>query len=199
MVLGPQSHGNCEWKGSDVIMGFNPVNPEAIAVFGLLCAVVCFGLEQLGVGLKGADMTKVTKTLALIAIGLGGVPQLYVGVSTYLFGFFGEKSIFMGTIFGFFGIFWVVAGVFFLMGGDKKVMAHFFAVALALVILFTIRALQEGMVWPLGIDLVVIIGLLVFLIIGWYTGKTIFTRLAGICNLLIAFISFFLLIPQIVL
>ena len=32
-----------------------PVNPEAIGLFGLFATVICFGLEQLGVGVKGAD------------------------------------------------------------------------------------------------------------------------------------------------
>ena len=33
-----------------------PVNPEAIGLFGLFATVICFGLEQLGVGVKGADL-----------------------------------------------------------------------------------------------------------------------------------------------
>ena len=35
------------------------VNPEAIGLFGLFATVICFGLEQLGVGVK-ALTTKLT-------------------------------------------------------------------------------------------------------------------------------------------
>ena len=38
-----------------------PVNPEAIGLFGLFATVICFGLEQLGVGVKGADHEKLTR------------------------------------------------------------------------------------------------------------------------------------------
>lgn len=50
-------------------------------------------------------------------------------------------------------------------------MAHFFLCGLILVIGFTVRAFQDGLIWPLGIDLVVIDVLLLTLIPGWYTGK----------------------------
>lgn len=43
-----------------------PVNPEAIGLFGLFATVICFGLEQLGVGVKGADHEKLTRTLGYI-------------------------------------------------------------------------------------------------------------------------------------
>ena len=43
-------------------------------------------------------------------------------------------------------------------------MAHFFLCGLILCIGFTIRAFQDGLVWPLGIDLVVIDVLLLTLI-----------------------------------
>ncbi|MFR4757287.1 MAG: hypothetical protein ACLT9P_03560 [Evtepia gabavorous] len=49
-----------------------PVNPEAIGLFGLFATVICFGLEQLGVGVKGADHEKLTRTLGYIAIFFGG-------------------------------------------------------------------------------------------------------------------------------
>ena len=46
-----------------------PVNPEAIGVFGLIATVVCFGLEQIGVGIdENTDHSKLTRTLAHIAI-----------------------------------------------------------------------------------------------------------------------------------
>ena len=42
-----------------------PVNPEAIGLFGLFATVICFGLEQLGVGVKGADHEKAHPHLGL--------------------------------------------------------------------------------------------------------------------------------------
>lgn len=174
-----------------------PVNPEAIGVFGLFATVLCFGLEQLGVGVKGADPVKLTRTLGLIAILLGGVTQLFTSLCMYLFQAGGDHSSYLGTVFGFFGIFWVLTGLFFLKGGDKKVMSHFFACSLILVILFTIRAFQDGLVWPLGIDLAVIDVLLITLTIGWRMENPKLTKLAGVCNLAIGCISFFLLYPHV--
>ncbi len=171
------------------------VNPEAIALFGLFTTVICFGLEQLGVGVKGADHDKLTRTLGYIAIFFGGFTQLFTAGMMYIFSVGGDHSIYLGTIFGFFGMFWVLVGFFFLKGGDKKVMAHFFLCALVLCIGFTVRAFQDGLVWPLGIDLVVIDLLLLVLIPGWYTGSPALTKLAGICNLAIGVISAFLLFP----
>ena len=163
------------------------VNPEAIGLFGLFATVICFGLEQLGVGVKGADHEKLTRTLGYVAIFFGGFTQLFsVG---------GDHSIYLGTVFGFFGLFWILVGFFFLKGGDKKVMAHFFLCGLILVIGFTVRAFQDGLIWPLGIDLVVIDVLLLTLIPGWYTGKPALTKLAGVCNIAIGIISAFLLFP----
>ena len=49
-----------------------PVNPEAIGLFGLFATVICFGLEQLGVGVKGADHEKLT----LIPAWYTGKPAL---------------------------------------------------------------------------------------------------------------------------
>lgn len=58
-----------------------PVNPEAIGLFGLFATVICFGLEQLGVGVKGADHEKLTRSLGYIAIFFGGShPGLYGAV-----------------------------------------------------------------------------------------------------------------------
>ena len=173
------------------------VNPEAIGVFGLFATVICFGLEQLGVGVKGADHEKLTKSLAYIAIFFGGLCQLFTSLCMFLFSFGGDHSIYLGTVFGFFGFFWVLVGVFFLKGGDKKVMAHFFLCGLILCILFTVRAFQDGLVWPLGIDLIVIDILLLTLIPAWYTGKPALTKVAGACNVIIGVISFFLLYPAV--
>ena len=132
------------------------VNPEAIGLFGLFATVICFGLEQLGVGVKGADHEKLTRTLGYVAIFFGGFTQLFTSLCMYLFSVGGDHSIYLGTVFGFFGLFWILVGFFFLKGGDKKVMAHFFLCGLILVIGFTVRAFQDGLIWPLGIDLVVI-------------------------------------------
>lgn len=174
-----------------------PVNPEAIGVFGLFATVICFGLEQIGVGVKGGDSEKITRSLGYIAIFFGGIAQLYTSVSMYLFSHGGDHSVFLGTIFGFFGLFWILVGTFFLKGGDKKVMAHFFICGLILCIIFTVRAFQDGLVWPLGVNLVVIDLLLLTLIPGWYTGKPILGKIAGICNLTIGVISIFLLFPAV--
>lgn len=172
-----------------------PVNPEAIGLFGLFATVICFGLEQVGVGVKGADHAKLTRSLGYIAILFGGFTQLFTGVCMYLFSVGGDHSIYLGTVFSFFGLFWILVGFFFLKGGDKKVMAHFFLTALILVIGFTIRAFQDGLIWPLGVDLVVIDLLLITLIPAWYTEKPALTKLAGVCNLAIGIISLFLLFP----
>ncbi|MFR4757286.1 MAG: hypothetical protein ACLT9P_03555 [Evtepia gabavorous] len=44
----------------------------------------------------------------------------------YLFSVGGDHSVYLGTVFGFFGLFWILVGFFFIKGGDKKAMAHFF-------------------------------------------------------------------------
>ena len=126
---------------------------------------------------------------------LMGFTQLFTSLWMYLFSVGGDHSIYLGTVFGFFGLFWILVGFFFLKGGDKKVMAHFFLCGLILVIGFTVRAFQDGLIWPLGIDLVVIDVLLATLIPAWYTGKPALTKLAGVCNIAIGIISAFLLFP----
>lgn len=175
-----------------------PVNPEAIGVFGLFATVICFGLEQVGVGVKGGKYEEITRSLGFIAILFGGVCQLFTSVWMFLFSVGGDHSSYLGTVFGFFGLFWVLVGLFFLKGGDKKMMAHFFLCGLVLCILFTIRAFQDGLVWPLGIDLLVIDLLLLTLIPAWYTGKPALSKFAGVCNLAIGLISLFLLFPQLI-
>jgi len=176
-----------------------PINPEAIGVFGLFVTVICFGLEQVGVGVnKNTDHEKLHRSLAYVAIFFGCICQLFTGLWMFLFSVGLDHSKYLGAVFTFFGLFWLIVGIFFLKGGDKKVMAHFFACALVLVILFTMRAFQEpALIWPLGIDLVVIDVLLITLTAGWYTEKPVFTKMAGVCNLAIGVISFFLLYPHI--
>lgn len=174
-----------------------PVNPEAIGVFGLVATVICFGLEQIGVGVKGADHEKLTRSLGFIAILFGGCCQLFTSLAMYLFSVAGSNSTFLGTVFGFFGMFWILVGLFFLKGGDKKVMAHFFGCGLILCLYFTYIAFQRGLVWPLGVDLVVIDTLLAVLVPAWYTGSPALTKVAGMCNIAIGIISLFILFPAI--
>lgn len=167
-----------------------PVNPEAIGVFGLIVTVICFGLEQVGVGVKGGEPRLISKSLAYIAICFGGITQVYTSLHMYLFNQAGsvESSVFSGTVFGFFGLFWIMVGVFFLAGGDKKMFAHFFIVGLFLVVLFTIRAGQMGMVLPsttFQLVLIIIDILLIALPIAWYTGSKVFTKIAGCANIAI--------------
>ena len=125
-----------------------PVNPEAIGLFGLFATVICFGLEQVGIGVKGGEPEKITRSLGFIAIFFGGVTQVFTSVCMYLFHVGGDHSVYLGTVFGFFGLFWLLVGTFFLKGGDKKVMAHFFLCGLILCLGFTVRAFQDGLVWP---------------------------------------------------
>lgn len=171
-------------------------SPLALSVFGLFATVICFGLEQIGVGVKGADPEKLQKTLGRIAILFGGVCQL-VGAAWLAFG--GPKEDpFHVAVFGFFGFFWILVGLHFIKGGDKKAMAHFFFTGLVLCALFTLYAVTHNMLWPLGVDLIVIDVLLISLIIGWYTGNKAVNKFAGLCNIAIGIISFFLLYPNFV-
>jgi hypothetical protein len=175
----------------------SPVNPEALGLFGLFATVVCFGLEQIGVGVKGADPAKMTRALGFISIFFGGMSQLLTSLFMYLFSVGGDHSAYLGTLFGFFGLFWVVVGLFMIFGGDKKVMSHMFVCGLILVLGFTVRAFQDGLVWPLGAALVVIDLLLLTLIPAWYTNHPALNKFAGLCNLTIGAIALFLLIPAI--
>ena len=170
------------------------INPEALSVFGLFATVICFGFEQLGIGVKGADAKKLHSALGLIAILFGGAAQLLGAMWMF---FLNQGNQLVATVFGFFGFFWTLVGVFFLNGGDKKVMAHFFFACFIMTCLFTIKAFSMGLVWPLGIDLIVIDVLLICLTISWYNGSVLLTRIAGGCNVVIGFISFFLLHPNV--
>lgn len=109
-----------------------PINPEAIGVFGLFVTVICFGLEQIGVGInKNTDMAKVQRTLGSIAIIFGCFCQWFTGIWFFAFSVAGDHSKFLGTVFMFFGLFWLVVGIFFLKGGDKKwLLTSFSAVSL---------------------------------------------------------------------
>ena len=177
---------------------FSAVNPEAIGVFGLFATVICFGLEQIGVGVtKDTDPVKMQRTLGYIAIVFGAVCQLFTSVWFFAFNLVGDHSKFLGTVFGFFGLFWLLVGIFFIKGGDKKMMANFFIPCLILNTLFLVRCIQDGLIFPLGIAVVVIELLLLTLIPGWYTGNPKLSKLAGVWNLVIAAFGFFLLYPHV--
>ena len=123
------------------------INPEVIGVFGLMVTVIVFGLEQVGVGVKGGNLSEISKSLAYIAIIFGGATQIFTSLCMYLFSVGGDHSLYLGTVFGFFGLFWVMVGVFFIKGGDKKVLAHFFGVSWFLILAFLIIAIQDAFPW----------------------------------------------------
>ncbi len=165
------------------------VNPEAIGVFGLIITVWCFGLEQLGFGVKGGDHKEIGKSLAYIAIFFGGAAQVFTALSMYLFDVLKNPamSIYLGTIFADYGIFWLLIGVFFLKGGDKKQIAHFFIVQLFVSAVFLYKAILLGKIWPLGVVLALICGLFAVLPFAWYGKGAIYTKIAGALNILIGF------------
>lgn len=165
----------------------NVVNPEAIGVFGLIVTVWCFGLEQIGLGIKGGDHKEIGKSLAFVAFIFGGAAQLLTAIAMYFFNVAKDPalSIYLGTIFADYGLFWLVIGVFFIKGGDKKMIAHFFGVQFLITVTFLIEAVLIGKIWPLGVCLFFIAALFAFLVPAWYGKGAIYTKLAGICNILI--------------
>ncbi len=162
-------------------------NPEVIGIIGLTVTVFAFGMEQLGIGMKGADPAGAIKSLSLISIIYGGAAQIFAAASIYLNNILGHAptSMFLGTIFMTFGLFWVVVGCFFRFGGEKKQLANFFLLHLFIVIAFQYIAIQRGLdslvlcLWP-------IIGLLIVLP-PLYNGIAVkpLTKIAGILNILI--------------
>lgn len=169
----------------------NVVNPEAIGVFGLIITVWCFGLEQIGLGTKGGDHKEIGKSLAYIAIIFGGAAQVFTALAMYLFNVLSDASmsIYLGTIFADFGLFWILVGIFFLKGGDKKQIANFFLVQFFVCAVFLYKAILLGKIWPLGIVLVLVCTLFLVLIPAWYGKGAIYTKIAGILNILIGFTS----------
>lgn len=165
------------------------VNPEAIGVFGLMVTVLVFGMEQVGIGIKGADGKEISKSLAYIAIVFGGTTQVFTALAMYLFSVAGEKSVYLGTVFGFFGLFWIMVGVFFLKGGDKKQFAHFFAVSWFLVLIFLIIAWKFALPWYFITVLILILVLLAVLVPAWYGKGAIYTKIAGVTNILIGLLA----------
>ncbi len=165
-------------------------NPEAIGVFGLIVTVFCFGLEQLGFGVKGGDHKEIGKSLAYIAIVFGGAAQIFTALSLYILNVAGDKSIFLGTIFANYGLFWVVIGWFFLRGGDKKQIAHFFIGQLFISASFVYIAIAKfNLMWPLGVVLILICGLFIALVPAWYGKGAIWTKIAGAINVAIGICS----------
>ncbi|MGI6453931.1 MAG: hypothetical protein ACOX0E_10795 [Syntrophomonadaceae bacterium] len=172
------------------------VNPEAIGVFGLLVTVWCFGAEQLGLGVRGGDHQKIGRSLAYIAILFGGCTQLFTALSMYLFNVTGnsEMSIYLGTIFATFGLFWILVGWFFLQGGDKKQIAHFFLGIAFMTSLFLYKAILIGAIFPLGVVLALIVALTVLLPFNWYGVAPGLAKVCGAINILIGLCSLPLLL-----
>jgi len=164
-------------------------NPEAIGVFGLITTVWCFGLEQLGFGIKDGDHQKIGASLAYVAIVFGGAAQIFTALDLYLLNPIqnGDTSIYLGTVFATYGLFWVTVGVFFLKGGDKKMMAHFFATICFMTVIFVIKAFQIGAGMPLKAALMLIVVLTALLPFAWYGVKSapMLTKICGLVNILI--------------
>lgn len=162
------------------------VNPEAIGVFGLIVTVWCFGLEQVGVGIKGGDHRELGKSLAYIALFFGGATQVFTAMAMYLFNVAGNPSlsIYLGTVFADYGIFWLLIGTFFLKGGDKKMIAHFFGAQLLISLVFLYKAMQLGNT-TLSIVLAFICCLFAVLVPAWYGKGAIWGKAAGVFNLLV--------------
>ncbi|MDX9872186.1 MAG: hypothetical protein RBT41_07185 [Clostridia bacterium] len=163
----------------------NAVNPEAIGVFGLIITVWCVGFEQVGIGVKGGDHKDIGKSLAYIAFVFGGAAQILTAIAMYFFSVAGDLSIYLGTIFANYGLFWLVIGIFFIKGGDKKMIAHFFGVQFLITSVFVYHAVQLGKIWPLAVCLTFIAALFFVLVPAWYGKGAIWTKLAGICNIII--------------
>lgn len=165
----------------------NAVNPEAIGVFGLIITVWCFGVEQLGLGVKDGDHKEIGKSLAYIAIIFGGAAQVLTAIAMYFFNVLNNAalSIYLGTVFADYGLFWIVIGTFFLKGGDRKMIAHFFAVQFMISAVFLYKAILFGKIWPLGVVLIFICCLFLVLVPAWYGKGTIYTKLAGAFNVLV--------------
>ncbi|WP_230203561.1 hypothetical protein [Bacillus massiliigorillae] len=171
---------------------FNMVNPEAIGVFGLIVTVFVFGLEQIGIGVnKNSDMTKVSRSLANIALIFGGFCQLFTALSLWFFdlGIDPGTRQFLGMIFATYGAFWVVVAMHFYNPGDKKVYAHFFLAIFLLSAAYAYKAFEIGKGWPLGTVLLLINVLTILLPFAWYDKYPALTKVCGVVNILIAICS----------
>lgn len=159
-------------------------NPEAIGVLGLVVTVFVFGLEQLGINV-GDDHEGVSKEVSYVAFWFGGVAQVLTAIMMSIFGFAGEKSTFLATIFGLYGFFWLVAANHFEKGGDKKMLGHFCGAVGIITIFLTIIAFKLGLIWPLGIVLLLIVFLMASLVICLCGYNPKFIKVAGVLNILI--------------
>ncbi len=160
-------------------------NPEAIGVLGLVVTVFVFGLEQLGIGTKGGDHGQISKEVSYVAFWFGGVAQVLTAIMMSAFGFAGEKSTFLATIFGLYGFFWLTASNHFRHGGDKKMLGNFCGAVGVITALLTIVAFKLGLIWPLGIVLFLIILLMGALVVALSFSKPAFIKVAGALNILI--------------
>jgi len=163
----------------------NSVNPEALGVLGLVITVFVFGLEQLGIGTKGGDHAEIGKEVSYVAFWFGGVTQVLTALYMFTFAHAGEKSIYIGTVFGLYGFFWLVASNHFRYGGDKKMLGNFCGAVGIMSIYLTIIAFKLGMVWPLGIVLVLIVALMGSLVIALSGIKPEMIKVAGALNIAI--------------
>lgn len=166
------------------------VNPEAIGVFGLIITVWCFGLEQIELGIKDGDHKEIGKSLAYIAIIFGGAAQVFTALAMYMFNVTGKPnlSIYLGTVFANYGLFWLVVGTYFLNGGNRKMMAHFFGAQFIISVIFLWKCLTLGNT-ALAIVLALICALFAVLVPAWYDKGAIWGKLAGIFNILIGLSS----------
>jgi len=160
-------------------------NPEAIGVLGLVITVFVFGLEQLGIGTKGGDHHEISKEVSYVAFWFGGVAQVLTAFFVCTFGFAGPKSTFIGTVFGLYGFFWLVASNHFRYGGDKKMLGHFCMATGIITVFLTVIAFKLGLIWPLGTVLALIIALMVALCIALWDIKPEFIKVAGVLNIAI--------------
>lgn len=162
------------------------VNPEAIGVFGLIMTVLVFGMEQIGLGLNGADHAQVRKSLSLVAFWFGGLAQIFTALVLYLANPSKDAgmSIYLGTVFANYGLFWLVVAYYFKHDGDKKVLAHFFIVEAFISLAFTYVAFKLGLIWPLGVVLALIVALFVVLPFVYY-GQSKLGKVAGAINIAI--------------
>ncbi len=163
----------------------NPFNPEAIGVLGLVVTVFVFGLEQLGIGTKGGDHDMISKEVSYVAFWFGGVTQVMTAIMMTTFGFAGEKSTFVATVFGLYGFFWLVAANHFRYGGDNKMLGNFCGAVGIITAFLTYVAFQLGLAWPLGTVLALIILLMISLFIALWGIKPEFIKVAGLLNILI--------------
>lgn len=176
----------------------NAVNPEALGVFGLCLTVWIFGIEQLGIGVdENTDPALLGRNLANVALFFGGCTQLITALFMFLFdlGIPAEARLFSGTVFGTYGLFWVVVAMHFYKPGDKKVIAHFFlGIFVMTAVLAYKHIMVNGAFGPLGVTLLLINALTLVLPVAWYNGSPLMTKIAGAINIAIGIAAFPLLL-----